>query len=61
MSSMLDELDAMPEEKHMEICRKADELQKKNLGRGGRMSEYKVGQPSEEEVKKQLKRYGVEE
>lgn len=30
---MLDELDAMSEEKHMEICRKADELQKKNLGR----------------------------
>ena len=31
MTSMLDELDAMPEEKHMEICRKADELQKKNI------------------------------
>lgn len=31
MTSMLDELDAMPEEKHMEICHKADELQKNNL------------------------------
>lgn len=31
MSSMLDELDAMPEEKHMDICRKADELQRMNL------------------------------
>lgn len=31
MSSMLDELDAMPEEKHMEICHKADELQRANL------------------------------
>lgn len=60
MTSMLDELDSIPEEKHMEICRKADELQKQNL-RGGRMTEHKVGQPSEEEVEKQLKRYGVEE
>ena len=32
MSSMLDEYNAMSEEKHMEICHKADELQKKNLG-----------------------------
>ena len=32
MTSMIDELDAIPEEKHMEICHKADELQKKNLG-----------------------------
>lgn len=32
MTSMLDEYNAMSEEKHMEICRKADELQKKNLG-----------------------------
>lgn len=31
MSSMLDELDSMPEEKHMEICLKADELQRVNL------------------------------
>jgi hypothetical protein len=29
---MLDELDSMSEEKQMEICYKADELQKKNLG-----------------------------
>ena len=33
MTSMLDEYNAMSEEKHMEICHKADELQKKNLGR----------------------------
>lgn len=32
MTSMLDEYNAMSEEKHMEICHKADELQKKNLG-----------------------------
>jgi len=32
MTSMLDELDAMSEEKHMEICHKADEPQRMNLG-----------------------------
>lgn len=32
MTSMLDEYNAISEEKHMEICHKADELQKKNLG-----------------------------
>ena len=31
MSSMLDEFDDIPEEKHMDICRKADELQRIDL------------------------------
>jgi hypothetical protein len=30
---MLDELDAMSDEKRMEICRKADELQRENLSK----------------------------
>lgn len=46
MTSMLDELDAIPEEKHMEICRKADELQKQNFR--GRMRELKFRAWSEE-------------
>lgn len=33
MASMLDEYNAMSEEKHMEICHKADELQIKNLSK----------------------------
>jgi hypothetical protein len=33
MSSMLDEFDSMSEEKQMEICYKADELQKMNLSK----------------------------
>lgn len=43
MTSMLDEYNAMSEEKHMEICRKADELQKKNLGENEEMRIAIVG------------------
>ncbi len=39
MTSMLDELDAMSEEKHMEICRKADKLQKALTGEDIRIAE----------------------
>lgn len=56
MTSMLDELDSMSEEKHMEICHKADELQKKNLGEEEEMNEYEVGEIPPEELEKQKKR-----
>ena len=48
MTSMLDELDAMSEEKHMEICHKADELQRMNLGEKDKAVADKAGEEEEE-------------
>ena len=60
MSSMLDELDAMSDEKRMEICHKADELQRENLSKEDKAVAEKAAKLIVRDYGEVLKRFEVE-